>query len=336
MPRTMRKIVAIAAMSGTALASVLTYPAVATPLAPPVGVADDTTLDAMQAQCDALAAAKSTGINGRDIWSAEVVLGQGTLVDGPTQVGERDIDEDTLVGIGFTPSGLFIDGEPYRVGGSVNMFGIQRATGGSYSSSTYFYDADFETTFSFSFSCDLYKEVYVPEQRNIISPDGYVINDDGNGGDENENPDGTVGGPRVNCEQLTNNGQPWWGEPFRPSASNPRCVYVPAEIEVIPEYWEAPILAETVAGTPVTQVQTDYLRGFEANGSGYSIGGDIVIGQVVVCISPSTTGNKGNPGAWRAQNGYSGANCNTTYFNSAPWGAGSTTSQGTYITVPPQ
>jgi len=47
------------------------------------------------------------------------------------------------------------------------------------------------------------------------------------------------------------------------------------------------------------------------------------------------------PGAWRAQNGYDGgdmtgpaAGCNTPYFKVAPWGAGTDSSNGTYISVP--
>lgn len=38
-------------------------------------------------------------------------------------------------------------------------------------------------------------------------------------------------------------------------------------------------------------------------------------GDGVICISPSTNGNKGNPGAWRQQNGYTGE-CSTTLFYS--------------------
>lgn len=86
----------------------------------------------------------------------------------------------------------------------------------------------------------------------------------------------------------------------------------------------------TVDGSPVTQNQTDTLDGFEANGGPITIGGDIVLGQVVVCISPTR-----NPGTWRVQNGYGGANCNTNYFRTAPWGSGSRTRNGTYISVPP-
>ena len=38
-------------------------------------------------------------------------------------------------------------------------------------------------------------------------------------------------------------------------------------------------------------------------------------GDGVICISPSTTGTRGNPGVWRQQNGYTGE-CSTTLFYS--------------------
>ena len=74
-------------------------------------------------------------------------------------------------------------------------------------------------------------------------------------------------------------------------------------------------------------------------------GSDHDLGQTVVCISPSTITKKGVPGAWVNKNGYDGGSftgtgsppapgCNTPYFKVAPWGNGSQTSNGTYISVP--
>lgn len=42
---------------------------------------------------------------------------------------------------------------------------------------------------------------------------------------------------------------------------------------------------------------------------------EITTGDGVICISPSTNGTKGNPGAWRNQNGYTGE-CSTALFYS--------------------
>lgn len=40
----------------------------------------------------------------------------------------------------------------------------------------------------------------------------------------------------------------------------------------------------------------------------------MVLGVVVVCISPSSTGKK-LPGEWRQQNGYTGDKCTTAWYN---------------------
>ena len=42
---------------------------------------------------------------------------------------------------------------------------------------------------------------------------------------------------------------------------------------------------------------------------------EVTAGDGVICISPSTTGTTGNPGAWRKQNGYTG-DCSTALFYS--------------------
>lgn len=42
---------------------------------------------------------------------------------------------------------------------------------------------------------------------------------------------------------------------------------------------------------------------------------EVTAGDGVICISPSTNGTKGNPGAWRKQNGYTG-DCSTALFYS--------------------
>ena len=63
-----------------------------------------------------------------DRYTAAVVAGAPTYVSGPTEIGgeaDRNIDQATKVGAGtFTPAHLEILGDPYRNGGSVNMFGV--------------------------------------------------------------------------------------------------------------------------------------------------------------------------------------------------------------------
>jgi hypothetical protein len=90
------------------------------------------------------------------------------------------------------------------------------------------------------------------------------------------------------------------------------------------------------AGVAVNQDQTDSLGGFEPNGPRVDVTAQYFVGKTVICISP---GSKG--GSWKAQNGYGGgsftgpaAGCNTPYFKIAPTNSGTTTSQGTFTSVP--
>jgi len=273
---------------------------------------DANTQAAMQTQCDALAAVHGPSTGDNDHWTGEVVPGGATLISGPTEVsGSRAIEESSIVGVGtFVPSHPEIRGNPYRIGGSVNLFGDQWASAGYYPDSTYNYTADFTSTFAYAFSCNIQQAVYHP-----AGPvQGYYTNPQ----------DNSLG----DCRGITNT-NPNWGGDIGACTWNGTGPATPA-------YWDDPVTVETDAGIPVNQDETDSLSGFEPHGGPVQVTGDYFVGQVVVCISP---GSKG--GSWRAQNGYSGgdwtgpaAGCNTSYFKAAPWGSGSTTSQGTFVSVP--
>jgi hypothetical protein len=306
---------------------------VATPAADPGQVE----IDGMQDQCDLLAAAHDTA-NG-DIWTGEIVLGDVTYVSGPTEVGTHDIGDaiGDPVGAGtFTPGSVSILGNPYRNGGSVNMFGIQQSTGGHYSASQYDFEGDFTTVYAHAFSCNIYQAVHHDEQTIHHPAEGiYVI-----AGDFGDSEDAIRG----NCAAFTAQGdhdpQPdWWGEPFHGgNPDKPHCMFVgtPAEDEVIPESWDDPALIGNEAGTAINVEQTDTLMAHENAGEGFDIDETVLIGQTVICISPttSTQTKKGVPGTWVAKNGYTGGKCTTAWFNVAPWGHGSQDSNGTYISVP--
>ena len=75
-------------------------------------------------------------------------------------------------------------------------------------------------------------------------------------------------------------------------------------------------------------------NGHEVNGGPFTQIGNWLAQKVVICISPSKTVKGGTPGAWANHNGYLGSKCTTAWFNVAPWGGGSQTSNGTYISVP--
>jgi hypothetical protein len=82
--------------------------------------------------------------------------------------------------------------------------------------------------------------------------------------------------------------------------------------------WDAPALVGNEAGTAIEEEQTDTLTAHEDAGEGFDTSETLVIGQVVVCISPttSTQTKKGAPGTWVAKNGYSGEKCTTDWYNS--------------------
>ena len=324
----------VAVMCATFLSPIVSSAAMADTIPTPIATPGQIVVDGMQDQCDALAAAHDTG-NG-DLWTGEVVLGAVTLTSGPTEVdGTRVIDLSTVVGIGpLHPSDPYIDPNvaPYRTGGSVNLFGDQRASAAYYDDSTYTYTADFESTFSHAFTCNIYHAVYHPETQEVGM---YII-------DPNRDPGQSNEAVQHECDAYNARGQHlplpgYWG-----NSPQGHCVFVPGNS--IPEYWDPAVLTGNEAGTPIDVDQTDSLTAFEDHGGRFEVSGDLFIGQVVVCISPSNgpAAKKGVPGSWRPQNGYSGgdpvgpaAGCNTNYFNVAPWGSGSQTSNGTYISVPP-
>jgi len=298
------------------------------PTPPAEGPSPDT-LAAMQDQCDTLAFNHTEGD-----YTGEVDVGSiiATYVSGPTEVAPFHTIDDaiagTLVGVGFVPGAITIEGDPFRIGGSVNMFGLQVADGGEFTSSTYDFTHDFETVYSYAFNCNMTETVFT-------GASGYYELA-GDFGDSNE-------AIRGNCDAFTalgdNDPRPkWWGDPYHGgTALKPHCRFVGTVGD--PEPQERP----DEAGTPIQETQTNELLAHENAGEGYPVEGDILLGQVVICISPttSTQTKKGVPGTWTPKNGYNGGSsvqgqpgCNTGYFNIAPWGAGSQTSKGTYISVP--
>ena len=279
------------------------------------------TLAAMEDQCDLKATNHGTAWEG-ELDESSIVP---TLISGPTEVAPLHTIDDAIgdpVGAGtFTPGSVSILGDPFRIGGSVNMFGVLQSTGGHYSASEYDFRANFETTFSFAFNCHMTETVNAPAEG------VYVI-----AGDFGDSEDAVRGNCAAFTAQGDNDPRPdWWGEPFHGgNPDNPHCMFVgtPAHEEEQDRPDEA--------GTPIEETQTDNLLAHEDAGEGFDIGDTVLIGQAVICISPttSTQTKKGVPGTWVAKNGYTGDKCTTAWFNVAPWGHGSQDSNGTYISVP--
>lgn len=310
-----------------------------------------TTTTTMANTCAALLPPNSVLVNpdGSKVYSTfttEVVeTGQ---VDGPTTEvpGTRVETPGTRIGTGtFTFSGLTIKGDPYRVGGSVNMFGLQGAQFKNWSNSEYDFTADFSTTTTISYECQVTEQVmnYYPavEGRPV---QGYYINCDFGHGQGNDNS-GTcdeVGQPQGACAAYNNQAAgghypEFWGE------DKEQCKFIKTgdAIEPQPERWEAgPDVEHPELTTSHTIDETNVAsgNGHEANAGPWTQlpppGTLWNAGQVVICISPSKTVKGGVPGAWANHNGYTGTKCTTSWFNVAPWGAGTDSSNGTYISVP--
>jgi hypothetical protein len=248
-----------------------------------------------------------------------VVLGPVTLLAGPVETGTHSITDaipGTLVGAGtFTPAHTEILGDPYRNGGSVNMFGIKQAVGGHYSASTYDFMGTFKTTYAHAFSCDIFKSLYHPAVDIYHPAVGiYVI-----AGDFGASEDAIRG----NCAAFTAQGSDptnlpsWWGDPFHGgSDDNPHCKFqgTAAYTEHHDAYNDPPQLQGNEVQTAVNVDQFNALRAHEDAGEGFDTSATLIIGQVVVCISPSKSGTK-LPGAWTKQNGYTGDKCTTDWYN---------------------
>ncbi len=294
--------------SAVSAAVILTDPI---PSADPAGLTS-ANLTTAQAQCDALAVTMDLDGPGArsDIYTAEVVEIGATLFAGPTEIGTHSnadalgplVPADDATAQALAP---YIDGNPYRNGGSVNMFGVQKTDGVRYSASQYDFYGDFRTTYRHEYQCEVFKETFVPGYT--TRPVGYYITyDDGNGADEQA--------VRANCAQFSDNGQPWWGQLYRPSDAQRHCEFVGTQGETVPDDWEAPVSQGLFAGGFFNQSQDDELLAHETHGESYIDPATATIGQVVVCISPSSTGKK-LPGEWLQKNGYTGDKCNTVWYN---------------------
>lgn len=284
--------------------------------------------------------------DGTPVWSTEV--GVTGHVDGaPSEVPNTRVETPgSRFGTGTpTYSNVQIVGNPFRTGGSVNMFGDQVAKNKNWPNSEFDFTAQYATVTTYSYNCNVsqatetyFPAVHIPGHK----VQGYYINCDFGHGQGNDNG-GTcedVGQPQGSCAAHNSTGDslPFWGQ------NTEQCKFIKTGDAVDPvdedEYWvtDAALTPRPDLSTTHSQNETNYAQGngHEANGGPFTEVGNWLAGKVVICISPTK-----NPGAWRVQNGYGGgsltgpaAGCNTSYFKVAPWGGGSQTSNGTYISVP--
>lgn len=317
------KILVMIAMCGSSLTPAFVTPAFAI-------TASGTTAATMSAQCSADLGSNAAVLlhDGSPSFSTQVIE-TGSIDGPPTEVsGTRVETPGSRFGTGdATYSNLSIAGDPYRTGGSVNLFGDQVATNKHWSNSEYDFTAQFATVTTFSYECHVTQrtEFYTPP---VTIPGSkvqgyYVVRPSEHGSDD---------ATEQACAARNNVGDSWplWG------TDTQQCLFVqtgPATPpSVTPGFWTIndPIdRGDLLTSHTVDETNFAQDNGHEANAGPWIEVGNWFVGKVVVCNSPGKL-----PGTWRAQNGYNGSKCNTTYFNSAPWGGGSQTSNGTYISVP--
>jgi hypothetical protein len=324
------KILMIIAMCGSSLSPAMVTPAFAIS-------ASGTTTAAMSAQCTSDLGSNAAVLlhDGSPSFSTEVVE-TGSVDGAPTEVsGTRVETPGSRFGTGAaTYSGISIAGNPYRTGGSVNMFGDQVATQKNWANSEFDFTAQYATVTTFSYECHVTQQTETYHPAVHIPGHGvlgyYIVDPDSHGNEE---------AAQRSCDAF--NAQ----APVAPDYTAPgfwgvsphgNCVFVQTSPAVDPvdeaEYWtpNAPInRTDLLTAHTVDETNTAAGTGHETNGGPFTQTGSWFVAKVVVCISPTKL-----PGTWRTQNGYTGTKCNTTYFNTAPWGGGSQTSNGTYISVP--
>ena len=248
----------------------------------PAGITD---ADA-QAVCDTLASAHGSAWTG----TLDTSSIQGSITSGPTANGDRTMVGTATAGDGAVQIGESIQvyTDPFRIGGSVNMFGMAHVVAAHWSFSQYDFTQPFTWQSTYTFTCDMSESVPTPALgvHNWTGPE--QAGDPAIAACEGDKNPHVYDDRGANCE---------WVET------------IPAGTE------EQPRDPEQGSIGPVNEGGT--LNGHENMGPPIPVDDgqiDLPDVQVVVCISPSKTGTK-LPGAWTAKNGYTGSLCTTTWYN---------------------
>ena len=274
----------------------------------PVGASAATKL-LMQAQCNDLASAHAP-----DVYTGTLDVNsiEGTVVSG-SETPTGDQAKSNFVGIGDPISeSIQVATEPYRIGGSVNMFGLAEVVAAHYADSEYDFTQNVTWTSNYAFTCNMTETVHVPDL----------------GFHKWTGPIQASDTAKAECE-FTNSVAHQYDDR---GANCEFVVSIPAHDENQnrdPEYGDIDQPGES--GT---------LGGHASSGGGQlpvDVNAEpIPPVQVVVCISPNPSSKKTQSNGWAQKNGYTGPNCNTTYYNSAPVGPQNNLNTGSnnVVTIP--
>ena len=261
----------------------------------------------MQAACANLAAAHAPDIYVGTLDDGSIA---GTVIAGSeTPSGAQT--KSNFVGIGQPiPESIQVATEPYRNGGSVNMFALAQVVAAHYADSSYDFTQSVTWNSNYTFTCKMRETIPVPDQG------VHIWTGPSQAGDP----------AKANCEGDKN--------PHEYDDRGANCefqVTIPAHNEYEDrddEFGDIDQLGET-----------DTLAGHASSGGGQlpvDLNAEPVAPyQVVVCISPSSTGKK-LPGEWVKKNGYTGSNCTTSWYNGGGLLAGQHVNTGSNnnVTVP--
>jgi hypothetical protein len=363
----MKSYIAVLAATATALSPI----AATTSIAQTTVVPKETTAESQCAR-DVADLAGGTLHDGTPVYSAFVDF--GSYSDGAWQetANTRVETADTRQGNGtFSYSdfsiaqGTIAADKPYRVGGSVNMFGDRVATKKNWSNSTYDFTADYTATRTWNYTCQISKatETHTPAKTHTGPVQGYYTNSSDDTDYEDNATDSSETQNHASCMKQPGDDEETpdkWGEDIGHWTSkkiphtDPVQYYPPEfhgckfnytgpghEVIEVEESWTTDAgltrMQDLDKSYTVDETIYDTHGGTELQGGPWSEtakGTDRwMSAQVVICISPSTSTKKTVAG-WAWQNGYGGVNCTTAWFKIAPYGGGSQTSNGTYISVP--
>jgi hypothetical protein len=280
-----------ALLAATAVLTSSFTPIAITPaFAEPIPSESVPTLSDMQAYCETQYPITATNT---------VEATEGTPVLGsPTHTG--NFEDSAVKGPDLSSSvsysGATLTGDVGRIGGSPNMFKSVAYDTKTYSASLV--DRTWETTQTdlYPFTCDRYHDEVTTE---VVT----------NPGADNPGLGNCVGDP---SDGSVNNTGPGNGaihaNPHSACASGTTIYHHTWVLDESVPY-------EFAVTTLGSELEIDYSVAipFDEHNGPYDI-----YTAAVVCISPAGSPTKKNPGTWRPQNGYGGANCNTAYYTTAP------------------
>lgn len=275
------KSAAIAALLSTSLISSPTFATATFDDAAPAGIDN---ADA-QAVCDTLAS--NHGGTAPLVYHGTLEQGSisGEIVTGPTANGDPSAPTNVQPGDGAVqvPESVQVVTDPYRIGGSVNMFGMARVVAAHWDFSQYDFTQAFVWTSNYSFTCNMTETVPTP----ALGVHEWV-------------------GPANASQQAKDECADTVAHPYDDRGA--ACAWretIPAgtdEEDRDPE--TGYILGVNEGGT---------LNGHEDHGGPIPVNEGEVDSpdvQVVVCISPIK-----KAGTWTKKNGYTGDKCTTTWYN---------------------